>query len=195
MKYAFIFIGRSGCGKGTQVELLRKYLAEKNIGDTIHIETGVEFREFITGSGPTNVLSKAVYESDERQPDFLACFMWTHVMVRDYKPNMHAIFDGTPRSISEAQVLETALRFYGFEKVFVIHLDVSREWSEKHLLARGRADDATVEKIAKRLNWFDADVMPAIRYFSQNSFFTTISLSGERSIEEVHQSVCEAIAL
>lgn len=195
MQYAFIFIGRSGCGKGTQVDHLREYLAEKNIGETLHIETGVEFREFITGTGPTNIHSKAVYESDERQPDFLACYMWTHVMIRDYKQGMHAIFDGTPRSLSEAMVLETALKFYKFDKAFVINLDVSRAWSEKHLLARGRSDDANMDKITKRLNWFDTDVVLAVNYFAGNSFFTTLTIAGEQTIPEVHAEIVKGLGI
>ncbi len=192
---AFVFIGRSGCGKGTQVDLLRAELARREIGETLHIETGVEFREFIIGAGPTNAHSKEMYDADIRQPDFLACYMWTHVMIRDYKDGMHAIFDGTPRSLSEAMVLETALKFYKFDKAFVINLDVSRAWSEKHLLARGRSDDANMDKITKRLDWFDKDVVPAVNYFEGNPFFTTLTIAGEQTIPEVHAEIVKGLGI
>ena len=141
---AFIFIGRSGCGKGTQADLLRKELSKKGFGDTLYVETGSEFREFIKDADYSNVRSNEIYESAERQPDFLACYMWTQFMIRDYKKGMHVIFDGTPRSIAEAMILSTAFSFYGFEKVFVINLNVSRGWSEHHLLSRGRSDDVNM---------------------------------------------------
>ena len=44
----FIFIGRSGCGKGTQVALLQKYIKTQDYKRPIlYIETGERFRQFI----------------------------------------------------------------------------------------------------------------------------------------------------
>ena len=44
----FVFIGRSGCGKGTQAKLLQDVLKEKNPDQEIfYIETGANFRKFL----------------------------------------------------------------------------------------------------------------------------------------------------
>jgi adenylate kinase family enzyme len=190
--HAFIFIGRSGCGKGTQVKLLKSILEEKTPLSVEYIETGDMFRSFIKGDTYSSKLSYAVYEKDERQPDFLACHMWSKALLEDMKGDSHVIFDGVSRSVPEAQLLNTALTFYGFEKVHVIHLDVSREWSEKHLLARGRSDDASMDRITKRLNWFETDVVPAIEYY-RHSDQHFISVQGEQSIESVHQDIMKAL--
>lgn len=190
--HAFIFIGRSGCGKGTQADLLKAKLAEKGDMPIFYIETGDMFRNFITGNGLSNTLSREIYEKDVRQPDFLACYMWSTFLVNDLKEPSHVIFDGTPRSILEAKLLETALLFYKFSKIHIIHLNVSRAWSEKHLLSRGRSDDATLAKIDTRLNWFETDVVPAIEYF-KNSEHDYVEIDGEQTIEEVHSSINKAL--
>ena len=134
------------------------------------------FREFIKGNGFSNTLANKINEEGRRQPDFLACAMWTEVLISSLTGKENIILDGTPRSLLGAQILLTALDFYGFEKKIVVYLDVSRAWSEKHLLSRGRADDSTLEKISRRLDWFDTDVIPALSFFKESPNFTILSL-------------------
>lgn len=184
--YTFIFIGRSGCGKGTQVELLQKYLAEKFAGDEVfYLETGERFRAFIKEDSYSSKLSKAVYETGERQPSFLAIWMWSHLLVESFKGTEHLIIDGSPRAYGEALAMDTALKFYG-RKAFVVHLNVSREWSEERLLNRGRGDDLDASKVKKRLDWFEKDVTPAIEFFKSNPDYNFIDVNGEQLIEEVY---------
>jgi len=174
--------------------LLMQALKDKG-EDASYIETGHEFREFTKGEKYTNTKSLHMMEQDLRQPDFLACHMWTKILTEEYSGKEHLIFDGVSRSLSEANVLDTALSFYGFEKRYVIHLDVSRVWSEKHLLSRGRADDANIERITKRLDWFDSDVAPAIEYYKTSPNYEFISVSGERPIEEVQADLISKLSL
>ena len=55
----FIFIGRSGCGKGTQAELVQEHLKQIDPKrKVLYIQTGAEFREFIKGNSETQKLSK-----------------------------------------------------------------------------------------------------------------------------------------
>ncbi len=193
----FIFIGRSGSGKGTQAKLLETYIGKQDSEKRafLHIETGARFREFIEQDTYSSNLAKEVMKSGERQPDFLAVWMWSHLFVENLNnSNDHWIIDGTPRSLSEAQVLDTTFSFYKREKPIVIYINVSREWSEKHLLSRGRTDD-TREDIEKRLNWFDRDVVPAIEYYKNDSKIRLIEVQGEQSIENVHQQIIEGLKL
>jgi adenylate kinase len=191
---AYIFIGRSGCGKGTQAAVLQAELLKQG-RRVLYVETGDIFREFIKGEGYSNRKSNELYQTAVRQPDFLACYMWTEVLINSFEEGMDVIFDGTPRSLSEAKVLESSLAFYGFEKTSVIHLEVSREWSEKHLLARGRSDDVNMEKISRRLDWYELDVVPAIDYFKSNQKLTYKAVHGEVPVEAVSQSVREALSV
>ncbi len=185
----FIFIGRSGCGKGTQADLLKKLLKEKDPnGEILYVETGNNFREFIKGDKYSNKLSAEIYKNGDRQPDFLAIWMWAHVVLNEFKGTEHLFFDGTPRSLPEAMALTTALEFYN-RKGIVIDINVSREWSIERMKARGRFDDSTEELMIKRLNWFDRDTSPAEAYFRANNNYTVIGLNGERTIDEIHNEI------
>lgn len=193
MSYAFVFIGRSGCGKGTQAELLKAFLASRNIAPVLYIETGNLFREFIQGETFSQRRSKDLYERSVRQPDFLACHMWSHLLLSSFEEGMSVIFDGTPRSLPEAQVLVSSFTFFSFSKVFVINLDVSREWSEKRLRERGRFDDQGSDKITKRLDWYDMDVLPAVSFFEKSLGENFVRINGEQSIELVEKEIQESI--
>jgi len=188
MVQTVIFIGRSGCGKGTQAALLmdriHKHDTEKK--QILYVETGERFRQFIRGQGFSAKLSEEIYKKDMRQQDFLGCFMWASMLVEELDENMHVVFDGAPRSAPEAALVTTALEFYKRVKPTVIYINVSRKWSEERLLARGRMDDKTLNKINKRLNWFDNDVLPAIKYFKTHPFYRFIEVDGEQPIEKVH---------
>lgn len=63
------------------------------------------------------------------QPEFLAVWNWSSLFVEKMQGNEHLVLDGTPRKLDEAEVLDSAMRFYGREKPFVIFLDVSKEFS------------------------------------------------------------------
>ena len=190
----FIFTGRSGCGKGTQVELLRKYIAryDERHRRIFYLETGARFRDFIAEEGYTRKLSKEVYRLGDRQPDFLAVWMWSHMLIDDLTGQEHLIIDGTPRSLNEAKILEGAMAFYGRIKPYVVYLDVSRAWSEKHLLSRGRSDD-DLSGVKKRLDWYDRDVAPAIEFYRNNPAVTFVQISGEQSVGAVHEELIQKI--
>lgn len=193
MLHTVIFIGRSGCGKGTQADLLKERInkLDHHKRPILYVETGARFRTFIRKKGYSSELSNKVYQEDERQPDFLACYMWASELVEELGPNMHLVFDGSPRSHSEAVLLSTALQFYERENPTVVYLNVSHEWSEKHLLARGRQDDKTLAKIDKRLDWFEHDTWPAIEYFKTNTLYRFIEVDGEQPIKKVHKDIVE----
>jgi adenylate kinase family enzyme len=194
MIHTIIFIGRSGCGKGTQADLFKNRIhkQDEEHRPILYVETGERFRQFIRDKQYSSDLSKAVYESDERQPNFLACWMWASVLIDELAEKMHLIFDGAPRARAEAELLTTAMRFYSRERPTVIHINVSREWSEKRLLARGRSDDLNLEKIDKRLDWFDKDTVPAINYFKSDPLYRFVEVNGEQSIEKVHSDIVAA---
>lgn len=193
----FIFIGRSGCGKGTQAKLLDDYIRAQDSDkrNIVYIETGARFRKFIEEDSYSSKLAKEIMQKHERQPDFLAAWMWSHELVENLKnSDDHWVMDGTPRSLNEARLLDTVFDFYKREKPIVIYIDVSREWSERHLLARGRGDD-NKEGIKKRLNWFDRDVMPAIGYYRDDPHVKLVEVNGEQPIDQVHKELIEKAGL
>lgn len=194
MLHTFIFIGRSGCGKGTQAGLLKDRIArlDHDKRQILYVETGEYFRKFVRGDNFSSKLSREIDEEGGRQPDFLACWIWTKMLVEELEPDMHIVFDGAPRALPEAQVMTSALKFYKREESTVIYINVSNKWSDDRLLARGRYDDSSLAKINKRLKWFDDEVVPAIEYFRKNSFYKFIEVDGEQPIEKVHADIIAA---
>lgn len=186
----FIFIGRSGCGKGTQAALLRAHLEKRDPARKVfYLESGARFREFIKGTTYTHSLSREIYEKAARQPDFLAVHLWGHIFIEEMKGGEHIIIDGTPRSLYEAQMLDTAMDFYKREKPFVIFVDVSKEWSRARLAGRGREDDIAGDEVERRLAWFDKDVMPAVSFYGGREDYTLITVNGEQTVEQVHDEI------
>ncbi len=195
MLHTIIFIGRSGSGKGTQAGLFKDRIHRldgDNKRNILYIETGEHFRKFAQGTSLASKLSEKMMTNDERQPDFLASWMWSNILIDDLSDDMHLVFDGAPRACQEAEMLTDALQFFKREKPVVIHLEVSRDWSEKHLLKRGRSDDVNIARIDKRLDWFDTDVVPALKYFKNDPYYRLIEINGEQSIDKVHSDIVSA---
>lgn len=197
----FIFIGRSGCGKGTQVKFVQEKLAAGPADEQypiMYLETGARFREFIKLNGYTNKIAAQIAEKGLRQPDFLAVWNWSHVLIEEMTGKEHLVVDGMPRSYEEALVFDSAISFYNRQKPIVIYIDVSREWSRDRLKARavseGREDDVHSEIIERRLNWFDTDVYPAVKYFEAHPGYQFVHVNGEQPVEKVTQEIFEKIS-
>jgi len=184
----FIFIGRSGCGKGTQAKLLENHLNTTTGNKVYYLETGSEFRKFIEGRSLSSKLSKKIYDAAGLQPSFLAIYFWSKLFVENLSGKQHLILDGTPRYLNEARVLTTAMNFYG-RRPKVIYLNVPREFSEKHLRERGRIDDRKESDIKKRLDWFDTDVVPAIEYLKSDKTYEFFEIKGDQPIEKVWNEI------
>lgn len=192
---AFIWIGRSGCGKGTQAELVSNLLKEKDPATgVLYIQTGLEFRKFIHGETITEKKSKEIYDAGGLQPEFLTVRMWVDPLVANYNGKDHIIFDGTPRKYHEAGVLDSVFGFYGIFKPWVIHIDISKEEATRRLLARKREDD-TEEDIKERLAWYENQVSPTIGFYVDNPDYNYIKINGERSVENIHADIVKMVGL
>ena len=189
----FVFMGRSGCGKGTQAKLLMEHLAKESPENAIYyLETGQRFRDFLNAPYHASALAKRTLNLGERQPDFLAIYMWAHLLVENMKGDEHLVLDGAPRSVLEAQALGTALSFFNRADARIIHINISRQEAQARLRARGRGDDAEAG-IQKRLDWFDRDVMPAIEYYRSHPEYHFYEVNGEQSIEAVQAELLQAV--
>lgn len=195
-----ILIGRSGCGKGAQAKLISERLKKMSLAgaggdqgaamDVLYIQSGVEFREFIKGDSLTAKLSAKMYAEGTLQPEFLAVNMWVSALVRDYQGNQHVIFDGTPRKVHEAGVLDSVFDFYKMEKPLVINIDVSRKIVTERLLERHRQDDIRGD-IESRMNWYETEVVPTIAFYKKNPKYSFIRINGEQTIEQVFTEIIE----
>jgi adenylate kinase family enzyme len=188
---AFVFFGRSGCGKGTQAKLLAESLKAQN-KEVIYIETGSTFRELtkqdnLLGRNINEILSKGLLI-----PVFLPIWIWTRIIVENFTGKENMILDGVCRRLEEAVALASLFEFYNIEKPSIILMNVSKEWSHTRMMERKRPDD-TPETIQNRLGWFERDVLPSIEYFRNKEGYNFVEINGEQAIEQVHQDIIKAL--
>ena len=185
-----IFIGRSGCGKGTQADLLLKHFARREPATpNLYLVTGDRFRELVGGSGLTSRLVGEWLSRCERLPDFLAVWNWADWFQTKYQAGARVVIDGAPRSPREAELLLGALDFYQLPPPTVIHLAVSHDWAKARLLGRGRADDREEADVERRLAWFETEVAPALAFLKNRPEVRVLEVNGERPVEVIHQEI------
>lgn len=190
---AYIFFGRSGCGKGTQAALLQQKLESKG-QKVIYIETGNLLREFAGTGSYTAERARDVLEKGALMPEFLPVYSWAGKLVESVQGGESFIFDGVSRRIHEAPLIETMLGFYGMLPAHVVYVDVSRAWSSTRLRERLRADD-TDSSIDARQDWFESSVLPALEYFKSNQNFHFHTIHGEQPISDVHADILKELDL
>lgn len=184
---AFIFFGRSGCGKGTQVKLLVDFLKSQN-REVVLIETGSTFRELSSGESYAGKLIGDILKTGRLIPIFLPIWIWTENLVKKYTGIQDLIFDGICRRYEESVSIDSAFDFYNIEKPNIILMNVSKEWSFARMMERKRADD-TPEKIQNRLDWYEKDVVPSINFFRNKDKYNFVEINGEQTVEEVHKEI------
>lgn len=193
--YTFLFFGIAGSGKGTQIELLQKYIKEKDPNAQIALAyPGSEFRKLISGGSYTGKLVQTTLDQGWLQPNFLTISLFTNILVSSLEENTHLIVDGFPRTVTQSEVFEAAMDFYGRTDVKVVYIKVEKEEAIKRMKLRARSDD-TDEGIAKRFDEYVNNVIPAMYYFKDKSGYTIYTINGEQSIEDVHKELIKTIEL
>lgn len=191
-----IFIGPQGSGKGTQIELLYKVIAEKDpLRRVVDIQTGRRFRA-LAAKHETFAERKIerTLDTGELQPDFLTHILWGQAMLDQLDPKSHLLIDGFPRTVHQAQVLEDALDFFGRDHVQVINLDTPEDIVRARMHERARDDD-TDESIETRLSWYRNDTLPVLDYYRVRPDTFVHDLNGTDSIEGVHEQILKALDL
>ncbi len=190
-----IFVGRSGCGKGTQVEKLIEYIKKNDKRKIFHLEAGDRFRSFIKKGNYSAKLANEINEVGGLQPEFLSVWAWGGEVVKGLKEDQHLFIDGTPRRLIEAKVLESLFDFYGRQHVDIVYINVSRESAIKRLQARGRGDDQEMSDILNRLDWFDDDVVPVLDYYRAHKSHTFHDINGEGTVDEVYAEMIQSLGI
>ncbi len=194
-KQAYIFIGQSGAGKGTQAALFEKKVRDLYPGESVlHLETGALFRAFSETDSYTAKQTKEIMEQGKLPPAFIGIHVWSHELIQSYSGQRFVFIDGTPRVASEVPVLLSAAEFYGW-KLHVIFLSVGDAWSNERLIGRGRADDLDGSDRAERIAWFHENVMPAIDLMKIAPDVDFLAVNGERTIDEIHVEICAKLGL
>jgi adenylate kinase len=181
------FVGRSGCGKGTQIDFLKKEtgFALVNTGDLLRKRA--ESEDFL-GKKIKEIMLKGGLI-----PTPLVFSVWMPLLVEFYEKGVSGIiFDGNPRKLYEGYMLEEVFALFDWEDVTFYHLKISEDEARKRLLKRGRNDDIE-EDIKERMDWFKKEVEPVINHYREKGLL--IEIDGEQSIENVWKDIKENLDL
>lgn len=209
-----ILFGAQGSGKGTQAELLSQTLGVP------HIASGDLFRKAIDEKTELGVKAKAYIDRGELVPDDLTVTM---VVKRLEEPDCSqgVLFDGFPRTVAQAEVLDRGLQEVGKQIDLAIYLQVPREELLKRLSGRyicranqhvyninthlpkvaGICDidgselyqrsDDTGEAVQKRLDIFFNETIRLLDYYGDQN--KLVEVDGNQDIDQVQQSLLSVI--
>lgn len=191
-----IFIGPQGSGKGTQIAMLYKVMAEKDPARRIvDIQTGRRFRALVAKQETFAERKVAAsLDTGKLQPDFLTHLLWGQAMLDQLDEKSHLLVDGFPRTVQQAEVLEEALDFFEREQLDVINLDTPEEVVRERMVSRARDDDTT-DSIETRLKWYRNDTLPVLDFYRHRPDTTVHDLDGTDSIDGVHEQILSALNL
>lgn len=183
---AFKFIallGKPGSGKGTQAELLEKKFPFE------HISTGELLRKRAKKHDFIAKRLREIMETGGLVPTPSVFQLWMPKLehLRKQKKFQGLVFDGSPRKLYEAQMLDELLQLYDWDRNFkILHLVISDKEALRRLLKRGRSDDDKKD-ILYRLRVFKKEVLPALSYYKKKG--EVVEINGEQSIENVHKEI------
>lgn len=175
-----VLFGPPGAGKGTQADLLKvKY-------NLVHISTGDVFRYNIKNETELGLLAKSYMDDGNLVPDEVTINM-LKAEVEKNKDVKGFIFDGFPRTTSQAEALDVFLAEKGETINGMIALEVSEDLLVERLLERGkisgRSDDQDEDKIRNRFNEYNTKTAILKDFYAkQNKYF---GANGVGSIEEI----------
>jgi len=188
-----LFFGPSGAGKGTQVELLKDFLSKQSDRKIVYIEMGSLLRAMVSKGDVTAQLTNDIISNGKLMPSFMPIYLLVQHLVTNFTGDEHIIADGVTRRAGQARAFDDAMAFYGRENYEVVAMELSAEATLERLLARGRNDD-TEEKILRRLDWYNKDVLPALTVMEERGR-NIHRVNGEGTIEEVHENILKALQL
>ncbi|TSC75553.1 MAG: adenylate kinase [Parcubacteria group bacterium Gr01-1014_30] len=182
-----IFLGRSGSGKGTQVKLLKKKLGLDYISSGKLLRRRKKIKDF-TGKKLQKVLDRGGLVPT---PVVFKLWLDRFEKLKKKKNFKGFIYEGSPRKIFEAYLMDEALGWYEWnKKLKVILIDISEKEAIARLTKRGREDDK-ISAIKSRLSWFQTNVVPVINFYRKTG--RLIKINGEQTVENVFKDILKAL--
>ena len=178
-----ILFGPPGAGKGTQ----SKYLVSKL--NNFQVSTGDILREEIKknsdiGQQITNDMNEGKFVSDEIVNALIK------KLIDDPQKKDKLIFDGYPRSLSQAKYLDLLLDKSNQKIDHIFFLNVNKdtiiERIEKRKILENRSDD-NKKTILNRYDTYMETTRPVLNYYSKNSNFHEIN--GTQEIDQITKEI------
>jgi adenylate kinase len=208
-----IFLGPPGAGKGTQAQALA---GEWGVP---HVATGDMLREAVAAKTPLGLEAKRHMDSGGLVPDDVVIGL---VGERLAQPDAKAgvVLDGFPRTVPQAEALETLFGRTGLTLDRVVFFDVSRDELLRRLTGRrvcracgrtfhlvsappkvaGKCDacggelyqrvDDSEATVATRLDVYQKQTAPLLDYYRGRKLLTEVR--GEGSVDQVADAIRKA---
>ena len=178
-----IIFGPPGAGKGTQ----SKFIVNKF--KLYQLSTGDLLRNEIKNKSQLGLQISSIMNSGELVSDQIVSDLIEKFISKDTYKNK-IIFDGYPRTLTQAKNLDNLLKKYKQKIDIVLKLSVSLETVKKRILERQtqekRADDN--EQVAiKRFKTYEESSEPVMDYYKQSNLLKVVN--GETGISEINSEI------
>jgi len=179
--------GPPGAGKGTQS---RKLIEKYNLA---YISTGDILREEIAEGSELGLKAKSVIEKGELVSDEII----VQIIEKKIKTNNEAngfLFDGFPRTVVQAYILEGLLIKMNTTLNCMISLEVSQDILMQRMLERAkkenRADD-TVDVIKNRLEEYKNKTVPVAEFYKDKGIYYAVD--GVGTVDEIFGRITNVV--
>ncbi len=186
--FNLILFGPPGSGKGTQSE---KLIAKYNLK---HLSTGDLLRSEISRKTPLGIEAKKFMDKGQLVPDEVVIGMISYAL--DDNPDATGfLFDGFPRTSTQAQALDKLLELKHTSINVMLALDVTEEELVKRLVKRGetsgRSDDNNEQVIRTRIVEYNKKTSPVAEYYRKAN--KVVMIKGEGTVEEIFMALTKEI--
>ena len=184
-----IIFGPPGAGKGTQSQfIVKKFkLFQVSTGDLLRNE--IKNKSEI-GKEIEEIISKGDFATDD-----IVNKLIKNIIFDPQKKNK-LIFDGYPRSLSQAKNLDVLLKNSNQKIDFIFFLNVNKDIIikriERRKILEERSDD-DLTTILKRYDTYMETTKPVLDFYSKNQNFYEID--GSEKIEEISSKIEQIITL
>lgn len=184
----YILLGPPGAGKGTQAKLIvEKY-------NYLHISTGDLLRQEMAAGTELGKQAAELINRGDLVPDEIVVNM-IHRKISD-NPNVKGfLFDGFPRTIAQAETLDTMLEGFAGKVDAVISITLDDSLIFDRILHRaeieGRKDDTDRATIENRISTYHDKTEPLISYYKGKGNYREVE--GNDTIDNVFDNICKIL--
>ncbi len=178
--FNLILFGPPGSGKGTQsAKIIEKHGLK-------HLSTGDLLRSEISRQTALGIEAKKFMDKGELVPDEVVIGMISTML--DANPECNGfLFDGFPRTSTQAEALDKLLHFKNCSINIMLALHVGEEELVQRLLLRGktsgRSDDNNESIIRARIQEYKDKTEAVADYYRK--FDKVVMVQGEGSVEDI----------
>lgn len=205
-----LIMGRPGAGKGTQAANIKEFYGIP------HISTGDMFRAAIKNQTKLGLTAKEYMDKGLLVPDEVTIgIVQERLLENDCKKGF--LLDGFPRTIAQAESLESFLKENGIVLDAVLDVDVPAEILVRRMVGRRvckgcgatyhvefnapkkegicdvcgtpliQRNDDTLETAENRLNVYDKQTAPLLEFYENRNLLKTVN--GNQALDKVFEDI------